>query len=345
MKLILYGILAVLVAGCTNYGSHRTYQKGRLPGPSVVEEASLAETLVEMEAFTEAPAAEVPAEIEAFVETPAEVEAFVETPAAETPAVMEADDSTKQATLDMALLPPNAKPGECYARVYVPPAYKTVTEQVVVQEASESVEIVPAEYEWFEEKVLVEPASERRETIPAQYEWVQEKVLVSPAQSVWKRGGGLLEDVDGATGEIMCLVEVPAEYKTVRKQVMTQAADVRSIVVPARYETVRKKRLVSPERRRTTPVAARYETVSKQVKVSEGHIEWRKVLCETNLSRDVVTRIQQALANAGYDPGPMDGIVGPMTRSAVKVYQQNNRLAIGGLTYETLNKLGVDVPR
>jgi inosine/xanthosine triphosphate pyrophosphatase family protein len=45
------------------------------------------------------------------------------------------------------LLPPNAKPGECYARVFVPPTYKTETAQVITREASERVEIIPARYE------------------------------------------------------------------------------------------------------------------------------------------------------------------------------------------------------
>jgi len=35
---------------------------------------------------------------------------------------------------------------------------------------------------------------------------------------------------------------------------------------------------------------------------------------------DIAT-IQQALANAGYDPGPIDGMMGPKTQGAIKAYQ------------------------
>ena len=33
-----------------------------------------------------------------------------------------------------------------------------------------------------------------------------------------------------------------------------------------------------------------------------------------------VREVQQALANAGYDPGPIDGIFGPRTKSALRKY-------------------------
>ncbi len=48
------------------------------------------------------------------------------------------------------LLPPNAKPGECYARVFVPPRYQTVTQRVLSRQASERVETIPAKYEEVE---------------------------------------------------------------------------------------------------------------------------------------------------------------------------------------------------
>ena len=144
---------------------------------------------------------------------------------------------------DKSLYPPNAKPGECYARVKVPEKYETyeeevvkkqggevievvppkfelVEEKVLVKEATFELETVPAEYETVEEKVLVKPAYEILEEIPAEYETIEEQVLVKPAQTVWKKGRGPIEKIDGSTGEILCLVEEPAEYKTVSKKVV-----------------------------------------------------------------------------------------------------------------------------
>ncbi|HPG25441.1 MAG TPA: peptidoglycan-binding domain-containing protein [Myxococcota bacterium] len=284
------------------------------------------------------------------------------------------------------LLPP-ASPGECYARVFVPPAYETTTEQVLksgaterieieparyetveeqvlVEAASERIEVIPAEYGWVEEKVLVKAASSRLEEVPAQYEWKEEQVLVKPAHTVWKKGEGPIQKVDSATGEIMCLVEVPAEYKTVRtrvqvapattreiaipaeyktvrKQVVTKPASTRTVEVPAKYNTVKVRRLVEPARERRIPIEAEYQTVSKRVQVTEGEMAWREILCKTNTTPDVVRRLQTALRSAGHNPGPIDGIVGQETLAALKGYQQEKGLATGGVTMATLQSLGV----
>lgn len=58
------------------------------------------------------------------------------------------------------------------------------------------------------------------ETVPAVYKTTTEEVLESPAQTVWKKGRGPIEKLDNATGEIMCLVEIPAKYRTIQKVVL-----------------------------------------------------------------------------------------------------------------------------
>ena len=79
----------------------------------------------------------------------------------------------------------------------------------------------------------------------------------------------------------------------------------------------------------------------KTEKVADGRVEWRSVLCETNTSPGVIRRLQTALRGAGYDPGPIDGVLGGGTMAAVRSYQQDKNLSTGGLTIETMNSLGV----
>jgi peptidoglycan hydrolase-like protein with peptidoglycan-binding domain len=54
-----------------------------------------------------------------------------------------------------------------------------------------------------------------------------------------------------------------------------------------------------------------------------------------------VQRAQKALKQSGHDPGPIDGVNGPRTTSALKAYQQANGLeATGQLDDATRAKLG-----
>jgi hyperosmotically inducible protein len=52
--------------------------------------------------------------------------------------------------------------------------------------------------------------------------------------------------------------------------------------------------------------------------------------------------MQQALKDKGFDPGPMDGIVGPRTTAALREYQKSEKLAMTGkMDRDTAAKLGM----
>lgn len=282
-----------------------------------------------------------------------------------------------------------ARPGECYARVINPPVYETRREQVLARAASERVEVLPAQFEDVEEQVLVKPASKRIvevippvfraveesvlvrtasetiEEIPATYKVVEERQLVKPATTMWKKGRGPIEKVDNLSGEIMCLVEVPAEYRvvrtrvvdtpaqvrrvavpseytTVQRQELVRPAEVREVEVPAEYKTVMLRRMVTPPQERRVPIPAEYQTVEKQVLVSAGTTAWKSILCETNTTPGIVQDIQRALLAKGFNPGRIDGVIGRQTTEAIRAFQEASGLATGGLTMETLQRLGVD---
>jgi len=59
-----------------------------------------------------------------------------------------------------------------------------------------------------------------------------------------------------------------------------------------------------------------------------------------------VKKLQEALKAKGHDPGPVDGIVGPKTRAALKAFQEASGLkATGQLDDQTAEKLGVEKPK
>ncbi len=328
----------------------------------------------------------------------------------------------------------SARPGQCFDEHFKPAMYRSVTERVLVTQASEEIKLIPAKYKWVEQRVMVAPAAKKLVEVPAVFETVSERVKVEDAKTMWKKGRGGIEKIDHASGEIMCLVEVPAVYKTLSKSVLKSAAQTRVVEEPARYETVRVRKLVSdateqrvevpaqykevtkrelvseashmwhdssgngmsfgkhtgnkiclqeapakiatvnkkvvktpasvkrveiPAKYDTkrvrrlvseaqeirTPIPAQTKTVSKRIKISDPRMEWRPILCETNMTGDMIQRVQKALTSAGYSPGAIDGVLGSQTMNAVERFQNARGLATGGLTYDTLDKLGVNTNR
>lgn len=287
------------------------------------------------------------------------------------------------------LLPPNAKPGQCFARVYTPPTYKTEKEKIVKSEgfdvvevipavyateqqkvlktqASEKLEIIPAIYGWKEERVLISPAITELKRVPAQYSIIEEKILVKPAHSIWKKGTGPITKVDQSTGEIMCLVEIPAVYKTNKKRVLKTPETTKPVIVkdavyktiktkvvekpartvskeiPAVYENIAVKKLVTEAKTKTTKVEPVYGTLEKRIKTSDGSLEWTPILCETNVTGDIVKQIQQSLNDKKYNAGLVDGIFGWQTTQAIKKYQKENKMiGDGQLTIALVESLNI----
>ena len=109
----------------------------------------------------------------------------------------------------------------------------------------------------------------------------------------------------------------------------------------AKYKTVQVTKMVSPEYERTTPIPAQYQTVSKRIKVTEDRVDWQEILCETNMTEAKVSDIQRALAQTGFNPGPIDGIIGEQTMAAVNAFQKAHNLTVAKhLTLDTLLALG-----
>lgn len=56
----------------------------------------------------------------------------------------------------------------------------------------------------------------------------------------------------------------------------------------------------------------------------------------------IMRKVQQALVNAGLNPGPVDGVSGAKTVSAIESFQKQNNIPAGKLNKRTLRALGVD---
>ncbi len=175
----------------------------------------------------------------------------------------------------------------------VPAVYETVKERVMVKPASTRLETVPAVLAEVEERVMVTPASKKATEVPAVYEDVTDRKLVRAAYTFWKPGTATsIQKIDEKSGEIMCLVEVPAEYQTVTTRVMKTPATIRYEDIPAEYKTVKKTVLKTPEATRSVPVPAEYaeREVTKLVKPATTV---SKVI-PVDYMREVMTQVQPA---------------------------------------------------
>ncbi len=305
------------------------------------------------------------------------------------------------ASAQSAGYPPDALPGQCFARVLIPettevaseqvvdqperteikiiPAsYETVTETVVVKEQTTQYRVIPATYETVTEQVIVEPERTESIVVPAKMETYTEQVMVRPGYTTWKPGAGLYGrgaaglgaagvSPDGsaaATGELLCKVEVPPEYKTVSRTRVVSPETTDTRVIPAKYETVTKqvvaqppqvvdeiipavtktvsvRRLVSPAREDVIVIPATYKTIEKRVVTGGGGLEWREVLCDSNTTTAKVAEVQRALSDKGYSV-PADGSFGPTTLRAMESFQRANGLPVGYLTVGTVRALGLN---
>lgn len=232
--------------------------------------------------------------------------------------------------------------GDIMCLVEVPAVYKTLSKRVLKAAPSTTVVEEPARYETIRVRKLVADSTESRVAVPAKYKEITKRVLASESSHMWHDAAENGNSYGKRTGNQICLQATPARMASVTRQVVKTPASVNRVEIPAKYETKRVRRLVTDAREVRTPIAAQTSTVTKRVKISDSRLEWRSILCETNMTGGMIQRVQKALSSAGYAPGPIDGVLGQQTMVAVERFQRARGLATGGLTYDTLDKLGID---
>jgi len=231
--------------------------------------------------------------------------------------------------------------GDIMCLVEIPARYETLTKTVLDKPASSKTVEVPAVYKTIKVRRVVKPATENREEIAPEYTTITAKTKVADAGFFWLKKGETANNGARASGQEVCLVEQKAEFRTIKKTVVKTPATTKVIEVPAEYETVSVSRLLTPATDRRILVPARTKTVTRQVQIEPSRLEWRQILCETNTTPKLITSIQRALKREGFDPGPIDGVIGQGTLDALEEFQMKNNLDRGGLTYESLKALKV----
>ncbi|MCB0059135.1 MAG: peptidoglycan-binding protein, partial [Caldilineaceae bacterium] len=229
--------------------------------------------------------------------------------------------------------------GEIVCLVEIPAVYKTVERKVIKTPATTKEIEIPAEYKVQKVQKLFKPAQERRIKVEPTYETVSKTVKVADEKFFWHPDWEDKPEAGRGTGATVCLRETPAKMETVEQRKVKTPASIKEVEIPAEYKTVAVRKLVKAAEQKKIEIPAVIETVAKRVKVSDERLEWRKVLCETNMTKDIMTQLQNALKAAGFNPGPIDGEIGAQTMRAVDDYQRAKGMERGGLTLSTLEAL------
>jgi len=231
---------------------------------------------------------------------------------------------------------------EVVCLVEIPATYKVIEKQVVVKPARVRKVTTPPVYKTVQVQELVEPAKTKTIPIPAKYRTVTQKRKVADAKYFWtdaSRKNARTRITDQCNR--ICLVEIPAQYKKVAKRVVAKPAVTRKVKTPPRYTTIRIKKLVQPATTKTIPIPAKYRTVTKKKKIAEGYAKWVPVVCKTSINSTMIRAVQRALKAEGYYHGPIDGIWGAESKTAVRAYQKAKGLPVAGLSVATMESLGI----
>ncbi len=170
----------------------------------------------------------------------------------------------------------------------IPATFETVTEKILVKEGYKVTKVIPATYKTETFQKMVKPGYTTYVKKPAKYKTETETIETSPASTKWvkKRSGDNCLSADPDDCMIWCLVEVPATYKTVQKQVKVGCDDgwtlkgddcVKANKVDPVYKTYTKKVIDTPARVEYTDVPPKYETRTYQKVATPARVEEQKI--------------------------------------------------------------------
>lgn len=226
-------------------------------------------------------------------------------------------------------LPQNPEPGKCYVMCKTPevwkneqmtievaPAYKkiithpaqynTITEKVLIKEASEKLEIVPAVWETKAVNYTAKQDANKLDVVKAVFTQDTQTIETKATSASWQMSGRKpgCESNDPNDCRYWCYKPVPATYITVpltklssdattrstrvagfeksyNRKVIVRKETTRVVEIPAVYGTISKTVLVKNAWQEEVTIPAKYKTVRKEVLVNKGGLStWKEVECE-----------------------------------------------------------------
>jgi hypothetical protein len=259
--------------------------------------------------------------------------------------------------------------GEIMCRVKVPAVYKNVTSRVLVRSAKTINNFVPAIYKTVKQKRMIAPAQYRTVNTPARYKTQNYRVKVGGSRYIWRsilcqtnapknyrravvkhkamakaRTTNKYRKPHGITQAqyLKVMNAMPVKRKTLNKAVaVPKKAKATKPQIPDLAAMEKVKKVTKPQ----MPDLAAMEKVKKQAPepVAKKDATEKKAdrPTKTTMKKNIVFGIQAALKSKGYNPGKVDGKMGPNTAAALKAFQSSRGLPVGVLTKDTFRALGL----
>ena len=184
----------------------------------------------------------------------------------------EAFNSCVQSALSSGMDVHNARVGTCFYEHFQAEKYVNISSKILACEARERIEIIPATYKTVVKKIVTDSTNRKLLPSVAIYKKVQDKIIVEPAKSEWKKT--ICGDKGCNQSEVVCLIEVPATYKSITKRIVLQPAIKKSLSVSPKVKMIKIEEMVSPARSRSIVIPPKYTTINQRIKSESSRYYW-----------------------------------------------------------------------
>ena len=225
----------------------------------------------------------------------------------------------------------------------VPTTYKNVTKRIILEPAVKKTISVKPKFKTFYTQELLTPATKKKIPIPARYQTLVQKKRVSDEKHYWTDASRK----NGATRyrnecDKICLVETPARYQRVAKQVVVTPARTKKIKTPPQYKMVKVKKIEKKASFKKVVIPAEYITVRTERERTKGFAKWMPMICEEMMTPKMIRKIQRALKFQGFYNGLVDGRKSLALKDATRAYQRAKGLAVTNkISIETMKSLKI----
>lgn len=232
---------------------------------------------------------------------------------------------------------------EVVCLIEVPTSYKQITKKVVLQPAVAKKIAVEPLYKTINIKEMITPASSYSVPIPATYQTFEKREKIENEKYYWS-------DISSQHASTrlrsqcnkICLTETPAQYKKIMKRVVAIPAMSKKMKTAVKYTTIQVKNIIKPATFNKVVIPEEFITVITEKERTKGYAKWMPMVCESQMTRTIVEKIQTALKFQGFYHGNIDGRWNLEIKSAGRAYQKSKGLAVTEkLSIEAMKSLAI----